>query len=80
MPDKSHVRIGNAEFDICDKADSTQECYTYLTNQFYSNPKYKNEKESFQKLNGNDSFKFLAKEWEVWKIEFQQQNNDKEEN
>ena len=22
MPDKTHVRIGNAEFDICDKADT----------------------------------------------------------
>jgi len=70
MPDKSHVRIGNAEFDICDKADTVQECYTYLTNQFYGNAKYKNDKESYNKLNGNDSFKFCVKEWEVWKIQF----------
>lgn len=44
MPDKGHLRIGNAEFDICDKSETVHECYTYLTNQFYANPNYKNDK------------------------------------
>ena len=75
MPDKGHLRIGNAEFDICDKADTVQDCYTYLTNQFYSNPKYKNDKESYMRLNGNQSFKFMTKEWEVWKMEFESEED-----
>ena len=70
MPEKTHVRIGNAEFDICDKADTVNQCYTYLTNQFYSHPKYKNDKDSYLRLTGNDSFKFMTKEWEVWKMYF----------
>ncbi len=61
MPDKSHVRIGNAQFDICDKGDTNLECYTYLTNQFYGNAKYKNDKDSYLRLTGNESFKFSTK-------------------
>ncbi len=50
---KTILTFGNAEFEICDKANEVKKSCTYLTNQSYSNPNYTENPESFLKLNGN---------------------------
>lgn len=43
---------------------------SYLTNRYYHNDKYKPNREGYQKLNGNENEEFMTKEWEVWKVDF----------
>jgi len=53
--------------DSSSKNNSCGAGYPYT----YTNSKYKDDKESYMKLNGNSSFNCTFKEWEVYKVEFQ---------
>lgn len=55
------------DFDIYDKANITCKCRVGFQ-RYYKNDKYKNDNESYLKLNGNETPNCTLKEWEVYKI------------
>ena len=69
-PKKVQLTFGNVDLQLCDKADKVNKSSTFLRNKAYSNPNYKDNKQSFEKLTGNKDLHFTTKEWEVWKIKF----------
>jgi hypothetical protein len=59
------------DLEICDEANKFNKSSTFMRNRAYSNPKYKDDEESFMRLTGSKDLHFMTKEWEVWKISFE---------
>lgn len=53
-----------------------EKCLTDNLNTNYENHNYNNDTESYKLLNGNESAEFTTKEWEVWGIEFEQEEEE----
>ena len=68
---QERICFGGCEFEICNQADKVNRCRSYSLNYYFENDKYEsNKRESFERFNGNPGEYFTVKEWEAWKITF----------
>ncbi len=67
---KDKIRFGSDEFTLGDRANMGHNCYTSL-NSYYNNANYiDGDVNSYLRMNGNNTDQFTTKEWEVWKVDF----------
>lgn len=73
--DNKQICFGKDQLRINNNGDKSY-CLTGNINTNYENHNYNNDTQSYRLLNGNDSAEFITKEWEIWRLDYGQDEDN----